>query len=134
GETNQLAGADFLLMTAVDNTERKLAEAAQRSSEERFSTAFNSSPLLMAISDRDGKIELVNESLLKTLGYASEEVIGKTPIEIGAWADPTAQARIAAELQAARSVRNLELPVRAKNGEVRDYLYTADVIELGGEP
>lgn len=62
---------------AHDVTEQKRAEAALRKSEEKFSRAFRSSPVEMAITTlEDGRFLDVNESFERNLGYTRKEVIG----------------------------------------------------------
>jgi len=58
-------------------TERKKMENELRESEERFSNLFARAPLGYQSLDFDGRINEVNEAWLMTLGYQSEEVIGK---------------------------------------------------------
>src|SRR5688572_10384624 len=78
--------APFLLSILNDITERKRAEEALIASEERFSKAFNLSPLPMSlISLKGGKIIDVNDSFLKATGYSRQEVIGKTAVELKLW-------------------------------------------------
>jgi len=57
-------------------TERKLAEEALRESEEKFRTFMETASDLMHITDKDGNLTYVNESMARTLGYSKEEMIG----------------------------------------------------------
>ncbi|MGB3241256.1 MAG: PAS domain S-box protein, partial [Candidatus Omnitrophota bacterium] len=68
---------------------KEAAERDLRMSEEKFSKAFRSSPVLMAVTRlADGHIVDVNESFADSLGYSREEAIGKTTLELNIWADP----------------------------------------------
>jgi PAS domain S-box-containing protein len=71
-----------------DISERKRADEAVRSSERRFSTAFNANPTLSTISTPDGRFLNVNEQFLKASGYSRDEVIGKTALELRMWPNP----------------------------------------------
>ncbi len=64
-----------LVMATEVVTEKKLAHDALRSSEERFRSAMESSPIGMAIVALDGRFEDVNPALCKSLGYAREELL-----------------------------------------------------------
>jgi len=111
--------------------ERKRAEAATRDSEERFSKAFHASPAPMSIS-KDGLLIYVNESFLAISGYTRSEAIGQTPVELGLLNDPGDLARVRELLAKQGAVRNLEMDLRMKDGQVRTHLVSADSIELDG--
>jgi PAS domain-containing protein len=69
--------------TIANLLERKRAEDALRKSEERFSKAFQSSPLIVLIAQiSNARLLEVNETFEKISGYKREEVIGKTTIEL----------------------------------------------------
>ena len=58
--------------------ERQEAEEALRQSEERFRALFVDAPLPYQSMDKDGRLLLANDAWLATLGYAREEVLGKS--------------------------------------------------------
>jgi PAS domain S-box-containing protein len=63
--------------TVGDITDRKLAEAALRQSEERFKRAFDNAPIGMALISINGKFLKVNRSLCEILKYSSTELINR---------------------------------------------------------
>jgi PAS domain S-box-containing protein len=103
--------------------------------EERFSKAFHSSPHPMSIASiEEGRYIDVNERFLEMCGYTRNEVIGHTSLDLKFWEGITARAELVSPLKEGRSVRNLETKFRAKNGNFRFLLSSADLIELSGEP
>jgi PAS domain S-box-containing protein len=109
-------------------------EIALSQSEEKFSTAFRSSPSPIAIARyADGRYIEVNDSFLSTFSYSREEVIGFTPLELNLWAHLEESDRYKQLLQESGVIRNQEFDCRTSSGEVRKILVSADIIELGGE-
>lgn len=120
--------------TSQDISWRIDADRALRNSEEKFSKAFHASPDWIVISRAsDGRYVEVNEAFLNLTGYSLEEVIGRSSVELGIWNDPQDRIAMLKLLDENRQVRNLEVKFRMKSGEVRTMLWSADVIEFGGE-
>lgn len=127
-------GSPAIRGMAQDITERKKLEKALRFSEEKFSKAFRSSPTAMAITTAgEGRFVDVNESFEEQSGYQSSEVIGHTSLELGMWVDLSERAAIAGHLANCGSVRNFEVKLRTKLGQVRTVMYSAEMIEVDGE-
>ncbi len=72
-----------------DITGRKVIENALRISEEKFANAFYHSPALLSISQiKDGRVIEANQAFLDAFGFAREEVIGHTTLELDIWDHP----------------------------------------------
>lgn len=67
-----------ILGTYIDITERKAAEIAIRTSEEKFRMFIESAPIATIINDLDGKIVLLNNAAERLFGYAHNELIGES--------------------------------------------------------
>ena len=120
---------------AHDVTEQKQAEAARRSSEEKFARAFRSSPVEMVITSlEDGRMVEVNETLERNLGYRREELLGHTSIELGLWIDPAQRSAIVEEVKKSGRVVNREIHIRAKSGAIGCKLYSAELMYVNREP
>lgn len=80
---------DKAVGVANDISERKKALEALQNSEEKFNTAFQSSPDSVLINRLEGQVFLeVNDSFLATTGYERREVLGRSDEGLGLWADP----------------------------------------------
>jgi len=120
--------------TTQDVTWRNEAEQALRNSEEKFSKAFHASPDSIVITRaEDGTYIDVNEAFQEVTGYTREEVIGHSSLELNLWADPDARMVMLRLLNQYGHVRNLDVRFRVKSGEVRELLWSADVIEYQDE-
>ncbi|HWQ12291.1 MAG TPA: ATP-binding protein [Roseiflexaceae bacterium] len=123
-----------LVGAVVDVTQRKQAEEALKRSEAKFATAFNAGPIILTMTRvADGRLVEVNESFLTTTGYTRDEVLGRTPVELGLWVDPAQREAGLARLRRGERVREVEADFRMKNGEVRTCLMSGELIEVDGE-
>ena len=114
--------------------ERKRTEEKLRTSEEKFCKAFRSSPDPMTITTfKEGKFIEVNDSFLLVTGYELEEVINRTARDLKIWVNPDNSSLLRKTLEKSGVVRNQEYKFRIKSGEVRVWLLSAEVINLGGE-
>ncbi|MEI6765620.1 MAG: PAS domain S-box protein [Bacteroidota bacterium] len=100
-------------------------------SEEKFSKVFNFAPVLMAISTHSSGVLIdVNQQFLKSTGYTKDEVIGKTSKDLNLFHDYW-QRQKALELIAKKGeIRNLEVSVKTKSGELMDCLFSMDNIKI----
>ena len=119
----------------LDLTQRKLAEEALRLSEEKFFKTFNASPVWVAVSTvREGRLLEVNDTFTKVTGYTRAEAIGRTSADLNFWLDPENDRSRALEIFHRQGfVRNLEMKMRFKDGEIHDMLWSLDPIVFAGE-
>ncbi|MGZ3595238.1 MAG: PAS domain S-box protein [Syntrophales bacterium] len=117
----------------MDITKRKRAEETLRESEERFSVAFHVNPAPMTISTIDDGVVLdVNDRWLSMLGYARDEMIGQETAKLSIWLDYEARASFIRKFLKKGFLRGESVQLRTKSGEIRDTLWSAEVITYGG--
>ncbi|MBE7423921.1 MAG: PAS domain S-box protein [Zoogloeaceae bacterium] len=125
-----------VLVILADATERKRVEDELLRSEQKFSRVFRSSPVPIALSRMaDGTYLDVNEAFLRQFGWSREEVIGRKSTDLGIWPNPEEDRR--AWLDAfggAGRLEGYESRLRDKQGRFLPVLFSADTIELDGEP
>lgn len=135
---------------ALDITERKKAEAELKQhrdhleelvkertrelseSEERFATAFQSSPAAQRLVDFETfQIVDVNDSFLRLTGYSLEEVIGRISTELGLFKEePAAHLERRRILKEKGRFTDCPMTVLTKAGEERHCLMSSEVISL----
>ncbi len=122
--------AGFVLRLMVNRRNAEL-----RASEEKFRKAFLTSPDSININRlSDGMYVSVNFGFTQITGYASEEIVGKTSLEIEIWANPADRSALVDGLTQNGIVQNLEAPFRKKDGSLVYGLMSASVIDLDGVP
>ncbi|MGE5417763.1 MAG: PAS domain S-box protein [Acidobacteriota bacterium] len=116
-----------------DITLRKNGEEALRQSEERFSAAFHSSPIIMSITLLDsGVIIDVNEAWLHASEYRRDEVVGRTYKQIEMLEEDARQEMIRRIIEDGR-FKEMEMNFRTKKGDVRTGLVSAEIIVSNNE-
>lgn len=116
-----------------DVTERHRAERALRESEARYEAAFRLSPFRLTINRvDDGRFTEVNDAFLRDLRRTREEVIGRTSVELGLWADPSMRERYIQRLQRERTIVELEFAGYERDGRREITQLHSTLIELDG--
>jgi diguanylate cyclase (GGDEF)-like protein/PAS domain S-box-containing protein len=114
--------AETLIEVSLKNSElryRRLFEAAQDG--------------ILLLDAATGAITDVNPFLLKMLGYARPELVGKKLWAVGAFQDIKASQEAFEALQKNEYIRYEDLPLRAKNGRLVDVEFVSNVYLVGSE-
>jgi len=123
-----LITAGFTLMVS-----RRLLDEVQ-TEKGKYISAFHSSPYAILLTKvTDGTIFEVNDGFVKMSGYQPEEVIGKTTIGIGLWADADDRRAFISDIQNVNEMRDREVRFRKKNGETIIGLLSSQKILAYGE-
>lgn len=120
--------------TSRDITNRKQAEFALLQSKEKFSKSFHCNPDSMTITTlEEGRYIEVNEGFFKITGYEPSETIGRTVYDLNTWVFPEKRNHLLKKIQEHGSVRNFELEIGTKSGEIRTVCLSGEIINLNGE-
>jgi PAS domain S-box-containing protein len=127
----EISGTERVLVCAQDMTEWKRAEKAVQESERKFRLAFHTSPDSINLNRLEDGVYLdINEGFTKIMGYAPQDVLGKSSLELNIWANPEDRQRLIAGLKKHRVVENLEAQFRHKNGQLKTGLMSASVLSI----
>ncbi|MFQ5619756.1 MAG: PAS domain S-box protein, partial [Rhodospirillales bacterium] len=110
----------------TDITERKRAEEALRTSEERFRTLYEKTPVMVHSIDRNARLISVSDYWLEVLGYERDEVLGRSIVEF--YTDEARQYTEEIALpQFFKTGSNKDVPLEIvkKNGDIMDILLSA---------
>jgi len=119
--------------TIEDITERKNMEKNLRESELKFRNAFLTNPDSITINRfSDGLYSSINNGFTQIFGFSEQDVIGKTSIEISLWNNPHDRQTFVNQLKKHKLVENYEAKLKTKDGDVKDTLVSATLIQLEG--
>ncbi len=130
--TGRIVGTSRL---ARDITKKRQAQFELMKSEETFAKAFRQGPMSLTMTNAQTQRYIdVNKAFEDLSGYRREELIGRTPAELGIWADPSERSKYIERLLAEHTLRDIELRFVTKTGEIRVANGSAVLIEIHGEP
>ncbi|MBT9489269.1 MAG: PAS domain S-box protein [Rubrivivax sp.] len=118
GVAVETARGTGVLSIYVDDTERQAAEDAVRRSEALLSHLVASSPDVITLTDVEtGRFAMVNRTFERITGWAADEVIGRTAVEIGTWFDLADRDRFAQLLREQSRVQDVPIRFRRRDGQ-----------------
>jgi len=117
----------------ADMTARVRAEEALTESEVLFRTTFQTgADAFVLVTEAEGRLVEANERFLELYGYTRDEVIGRTSLELGMWAEPESRDELLARLRADGRASNWEVKARRKSGETFWVLYSVSRLKIAG--
>jgi len=123
------SGENACIAIINDVTDRRMEQAKLRAAEEKFSKAFHLAPHMMAILRKfDNKYIDVNRRFLEARGFTREDVIGETPISVGA--PENGFIEMIKTLEEQGSVQNIECPFVMKYGSQGTAVLSAQEIQI----
>ncbi|HEV2691792.1 MAG TPA: PAS domain S-box protein, partial [Verrucomicrobiae bacterium] len=112
---------------------RRAVEVSFKQSEERFARIFHVTPIPISFSQlEDGVMIDVNEGFLRMSGYARDEVVGRTALDLKVYPDPVQRGQIVEQLQKHGYIHGREQKFRTKSGQIRDHILWAEVVIFNG--
>ena len=126
-------GGPAILSIYHDDTERLRAEAARDRSEALMTHLVATSPDSITLTDlATSRYVMVNDAFVKVSGWAREQIIGNTALELGVWPDAEARARFVRDVRARGEVRDVALDFVDRSGRSYSLLVSAASFTLEG--
>jgi PAS domain S-box-containing protein len=122
--------ASVVALSAID---RNPSEASQPAESEILQTVLDHIPIMISFWDSKSRLLYVNREWEQGLGWTLKEA---RKIDVIAAIDPDAEARraeIIGQLRAQGVLRNREVRIRRKSGEIRDLIISVVPVTLDGE-
>jgi len=114
---------------------RESATQQLRQSEERFKTAFRTSPDALSITRLDDHRFLeVNDGFISKSGWSRDEIVGKTADELNLWKWPHDRQKLVRAIQNHGECRDMESEFVSKDGRIWVGVISAQLIVLEGAP
>lgn len=134
GKIIRFGGNRAILISLRNITEEYRAKASLRESEEKFRTIFNGSPLPISITGiPDNKFLAVNAAFLEKGGYTEEEVLGRSPVELGLLSHEDYQRLVTQSLSRDR-IESVPLTLTREERDPIHVLFTTTPILINDKP
>jgi len=122
-------------MPATKVSIAKRAAKKIRESEETLRKIIEASPDAITINRFvDGRFIAVNSAFFEAHDFTLQEVMHKTPLQLGIWADKSQFLDFLRRLRTDGGVKSMEVSLRVRNGRILPALMSAVVTELGDTP
>ncbi|MFZ0454355.1 MAG: PAS domain S-box protein [Ignavibacteriaceae bacterium] len=118
------------ILVFVDESKERTSKNLLRESEARFSSIFHNSPIGISITGLDGVMIDVNDLFLETTGYSRQEIIGKTPLEIGLYKNSTDREKFVGAILRDGYVPKMEIDFRMKSGEIKNCYISGELFKI----
>lgn len=128
----ELDGEECILFTNINITELERIQAELRTTAELFHKIFDSSPHMISIVRKlDFRIIDANSRFLSQRGFDREDVIGRTPVELGF---PAREFKNLMDLLNEKGpIQNVETLLVNKSGSIGTILFSMETVTLNDE-
>lgn len=117
-----------------DVTAHKRTEETLRQDEEIFRSLFRQLPNPASLQSMDGTLLEFSDVFQEATGYAREELLGRTTVELELWKNVEQRRAAMARLATTGRIDGVEFEFSPVRGPVRTMTFSARRIELRGEP
>lgn len=118
-------GEKFRAIIVRDISKRKAVEKRLLQSEAAFKKLFEDSKDAIYISNKDGTVQAFNQAGLELLGYTRHEIYNLNTRDL--YANPNDRASFIKEIEKYGAIRDYEVRLRKKTGEIIDCLLTSSI-------
>ncbi|WP_169432964.1 PAS domain S-box protein [Desulfotignum balticum] len=116
-------------MTRINNGIKQLQKK-----EKMWNKLFMASPTwIVLITLEDGKFIDINDAGCRDMGYAKEDIVGRTSVEIGLWHDEDERNHYLALIKKNGAIDKMPVKLTMRDGVLRDYLWSSTIITVKGE-
>jgi PAS domain S-box-containing protein len=124
-----------MVSTCQDVTETRRVVRELKASEEKFEALFQSSPVALAVSRLQPKVEFVdcNDAWLRQFQLSAQETLGRHGGDLGLWLEPGQRHALLELLNSGTPVRNFEARMRRKDGGMLICQLSGQMVRIGGE-
>ncbi|MEH6648453.1 MAG: PAS domain S-box protein [Motiliproteus sp.] len=130
------SGQVVTIMSSIDDvSDRKRMEAKLRSSEQKFVSLFQSSPVAMSVSysSENPRFANCNDAWLRLFGLSRNEVIGYSLNDLELWPDSARYQQLSQQLIQDQQVDDFTVQLSHRDGSCINCLVSARFIEVGTE-
>ncbi len=125
--------ASYMYSVISDITERKIIQEKLHHTQELFSLAYNYSPQWIGITTlEEGTYLEVNQGFCEMVDYSREEVLGRTPIDLGIWTKEIRE-KFVQLIRENGEVKNYEAPFKTSKGIIKQGLISTRKISFNGQ-
>jgi len=126
-------GGPAILSIYHDETEQRRSEAARARSEALMTHLVATSPDLITLTDlATGRYVMVNDAFVRVSGWAREEAVGRTAIDLGVWPNAEARSRFVSDVKEHGEVRDRAVEFVDRKGRGFSLLVSAARFTLEG--
>lgn len=127
-------GGEARLIRVRDVTEAERAAREVERARDLFASVFHLSPEPIVLSRAEtGELVDVNDAFCDYHGFAREELLGESALELELWCDPHERDEVLRGVERDGSVSGVEVCHRTRDGEIRHGVVSAKRLEVRGE-
>lgn len=123
-------GKKGILQTSIDISDRRKAELELEHSQKLFKTLIDSNPSSITLIDSEGKYAMVNKAFANHINYDINEIIGKTPEDLGIEIDPKGKEFVLSELYSKGYIYGFETHIKNTDGRNLIILIFGSIVEV----